>query len=309
MNLIWGPPGTGKTKTIGALLFALWKMKCRTLTCTPTNNAVVEVAARVVGLVTSSLEYDTYGIGDIVLFGNSERMKIGGFQELDQVFLEHRVSVLADCLSPTSGWRRKAESMIRILKFPKDEYSSYLNDVKEVPKNTKSKDNKLSFSEFVTKRFNVLEEQLTTMLRNLYTHMPTSFVTLQLAKKMIKVISLIRSIGVSITGNDGLGKELFQLLEELLCQTVTFRKSTDYWEIGNFCLKTASLIFCTASSSINLHRKGEKSLEYLVIDEAARVKECESLIPLQLGGLRHAVLVGDEKQLPAMVQSKVLYLS
>lgn len=39
VKLIWGPPGTGKTKTIGALLFAFFKRKCRTLTCAPTNAA------------------------------------------------------------------------------------------------------------------------------------------------------------------------------------------------------------------------------------------------------------------------------
>jgi senataxin len=44
----------------------------------------------------------------------------------------------------------------------------------------------------------------------------------------------------------------------------------------------------------------------LVIDEAAQLKECESTIPLQLSGLRHAILIGDERQLPAMVQSKVI---
>ncbi|KAF3663229.1 putative metal-nicotianamine transporter YSL7-like [Capsicum annuum] len=45
-------------------------------------------------------------------------------------------------------------------------------------------------------------------------------------------------------------------------------------------------------------------LEIVVIDEAAQLKECESTIPLQLPGLRHAILIEDEKQLPAMVQSK-----
>ncbi|KAA8532132.1 hypothetical protein F0562_006726 [Nyssa sinensis] len=46
-------------------------------------------------------------------------------------------------------------------------------------------------------------------------------------------------------------------------------------------------------------------LELLVVDEAAQLKECESMIPLQLSGLRHAILIGDERQLPAMVQSKI----
>ncbi|KAI5559569.1 hypothetical protein BDE02_17G120400 [Populus trichocarpa] len=43
VKLIWGPPGTGKTKTGGLLLFSLLKLKCRTLTCAPTNIAVLQV--------------------------------------------------------------------------------------------------------------------------------------------------------------------------------------------------------------------------------------------------------------------------
>jgi senataxin len=42
-------------------------------------------------------------------------------------------------------------------------------------------------------------------------------------------------------------------------------------------------------------------LELLIIDEAAQLKECETLIPLQLPGIRHAVFIGDEYQLPALV--------
>ena len=43
----------------------------------------------------------------------------------------------------------------------------------------------------------------------------------------------------------------------------------------------------------------------LVIDEAAQLKEYESIIPLQLPGVKHAILVGDEWHLPAMVTSKL----
>ncbi|KAL5057469.1 hypothetical protein RYX36_029073 [Vicia faba] len=40
-KLIWGPPGTGKTKTVACLLFSLLKLKTRTLTCAPTNTAIL----------------------------------------------------------------------------------------------------------------------------------------------------------------------------------------------------------------------------------------------------------------------------
>nr|GEV81763.1 hypothetical protein [Tanacetum cinerariifolium] len=45
-------------------------------------------------------------------------------------------------------------------------------------------------------------------------------------------------------------------------------------------------------------------IEFVIIDEATQLKECESVISLQLSGVRNAVLDGDERQLPSMVQSK-----
>jgi senataxin len=74
VELIWGPPGTGKTKTVSMLLFSLLKMKCRTLTCGPTNVSITEVASRVFKLVTESHEADSgtdslfHSVGDILLY-------------------------------------------------------------------------------------------------------------------------------------------------------------------------------------------------------------------------------------------------
>ena len=78
----------------------------------------------------------------------------------------------------------------------------------------------------------------------------------------------------------------------------------DEYDIKDFCLQNSCLIFCTVSSSAKVHEV-MTDLELLVIDEAAQLKECESTIPLQLPGLRHAILIGDERQLSAMVKSKV----
>ena len=58
VQLIWGPPGTGKTKAVSMLLFTLLKTKCRTLTCAPTNVAITEVASRVLKLLKESIKTD-----------------------------------------------------------------------------------------------------------------------------------------------------------------------------------------------------------------------------------------------------------
>jgi len=57
----------------------------------------------------------------------------------------------------------------------------------------------------------------------------------------------------------------------------------------------------TASGSFMLHSLDIKPLDILVIDEAAQLKECESIIPLLLPEINHAVLIGDEHQQPSIV--------
>ncbi|CDY16691.1 BnaA09g20690D [Brassica napus] len=171
VKLIWGPPGTGKTKTVATLLFALLNLGCKTVVCAPTNTAVVGVASRLLALVKeySPSGHSTYGLGNIVLSGNRVRMGIDSKNnDLLDVFLEHRISKLSKLSLLLSGWE-------------------------------------LSLSSFI------------------------------------------------------------DFLEKA--------------ETG--------------------------SIELLVVDEAAQLKECESVAALQLQGLRHVVLIGDELQLPAMVQSEV----
>ncbi|TKY46671.1 Regulator of nonsense transcripts 1-like [Spatholobus suberectus] len=71
VKLIWGPPGTGKTKTLGTLHFALLKMKYRVFVCAPTNVAIKEVASRVVTIVKESHSTESgdmfCSMGDLLL--------------------------------------------------------------------------------------------------------------------------------------------------------------------------------------------------------------------------------------------------
>ncbi|KAM7523914.1 hypothetical protein LguiA_013816 [Lonicera macranthoides] len=343
VKLIWGPPGTGKTKTVGSLLFALLKMKCRTLTCAPTNVAVLGVASRLMSLVRGALEYDTYGFGDIVLFGNGERMKINNHEDLSAVFLDYRVDSLLKCLAPLSGWKSRIDSMISLLKDPETQYRSFLKEDKEeideVDKKKrkgrnldekkskrgvgKKSENLWTFEEFFMKRFNWFGNGLVVCITDLYTHLPTCFISLEVAKHMMRVLHLLQTLGTLmhnvVFANQGLREilngrkrmrrftnlhitklECLQILK-FLRATLRLPTFTAKYMIRKFCLENAILIFCTASSSAKLHTP----VEMLVIDEAAQLKECESTIPLQLSGLRHAILIGDERQLPAMVQSKI----
>ncbi|KAF5480087.1 hypothetical protein F2P56_000857 [Juglans regia] len=324
VKLIWGPPGTGKTKTVAFLLLALLKMKCRTLTCAPTNIAVVEVATRLRSLVGETLEYGTYGLGDIVLLGNRKRMKIDDHNDLLDVFLEHRAYVLGKCFAPLTGWKYCLESMISLLNNPEFEYIIYMEKIK---KETDEDDDELdfvkdddaapplTFKEFFRKKFSSIFEPLKSFMVDLYTHLPTSMIQLEVVENMIRALELLESLEVSL-GRVDVAKGLTQVLNcfeskqclrllRSLSLTFSLPNLTENYGIKNMCLENACLVFCTASSSAKLHTEGMAPFEYLVIDEAAQLKECESAIPLQLSGLRHAILIGDEMQLPAMVKSKI----
>ncbi|XP_033514673.1 uncharacterized protein [Nicotiana tomentosiformis] len=403
-KLIWGPPGTGKTKTVSALLFLLLSLNCRTVTCAPTNVAVLEVSRRVLRLVLESSEFLTYGLGDIILFGNRKRMNIDNQDALLHIFLDHRAKVLARCFTPASGWNYSLQYLITLLedtemlyqfysingqeedadaelfqqyynnanydkeslkkedKTPrlcaedfKDEWNKRLwqvisktiklNDESQLDqgfcrnkKHSKSVRRKcrndfhqtkerLNFEDFVTTRLNCKLEAFTFYVVNFVMHLPTSFLSMVVAKDMIKAVNLLNSLSSllqSITFKGRSLKEVFVRNKEVEGQVTggssdvelakqeclkilkslpnRFFEAEDEFSIKNQILKNACLIFCTASSSFKLH---EADAELLVIDEAAQLKECESTIPLQIPGLRHAILIGDEWQLPAMVKSKV----
>ncbi|KAK7372271.1 hypothetical protein VNO80_05646 [Phaseolus coccineus] len=381
VKLIWGPPGTGKTKTVASLLVSLLKLKTKTLACAPTNTAVLEVAARFHGLVKGSVgtpNCETYGLGDIVLFGNSSRMKIENYKGLEEVFLDKRVDHLLRCFTPGIGWKYYLESTIKFLKEPEEAYVLYKNGVvdemsleefakrsiknidtaydsykKRVSKNCDPmtlekfleeryaciveqyqayKDEKMlsagmTMEQFIEHRLSFLGGKLKILMRTLYTHMPTSFIPLNVFKSMLRAMSLLKSLEVStnqnvsehtlsdcedvqsvLCGHGLLGFERAECLVilNILSQSISLPESlNNKYAISQFCLKNACLVFCTVSNSSKLYIKEMTPFSFLVIDEAAQLKECESAIPLQLPGLSRVILIGDEKQLPAMVKSKI----
>jgi senataxin len=127
-------------------------------------------------------------------------------------------------------------------------------------------------------------------------------------------------------------KSKFKLARSLCVQELRYLRENfdlpNYYntnEIQLYLLQRTKCILCSVSSSSRLYgvpmdksafyigqllKNPEKlnPVELLIVDEAAQLKECETLIPLQLPGIRQAVFIGDEYQLPALVKSKVSYM-
>ncbi|XP_052204547.1 uncharacterized protein LOC127809633 [Diospyros lotus] len=351
MELIWGPPGTGKTKTVSVMLFALLRMNCRILTCAPTNVAIKEVASRVLMLVRESFEAEENDalfccLGDILLFGNKDDLKLDS--DIEEIYLDYRVKRLAECLGPLMGWRHCLTSMGDFLEGCVSEYDVFVEnemikqkemiEQKECSNQDESGKAEIkSFVEFVRGRFKSTASPLRRCIFVFCTHFPRRFILGQNFANMRSLVDLLDNLEKSLFRDNITTEELKEAFSQkdggeefcesivgmpslkntrskCLCVVNTLQHSLEEPDLPSvlnkdsimeFCFQRASLIFCTASTSYKLHSVGMEPLDLLVIDEAAQLKECESTIPLQLPGLNHAILVGDQCQLPAIIHSKV----
>ncbi|XP_020249491.1 helicase SEN1-like [Asparagus officinalis] len=213
---------------------------------------------------------------------------------------------------------------------------------KEKEKKEKESIVRLTLKEFILKRFFTLAQGLSFCMRTLSMDLPRSSTSEKNFSDMNLLLEGIDITGTLLRSTDITDKmldEVFKMsIEEEDCNiyelhhinegTATKTKlrrtrsiciqilrtldsnlhlpnTFDRQSIQNFCLSGAIIIFCTSSSSFRLHNvEMEKPLECLVVDEAAQLKECECLIPLQLSRIQHAIFIGDECQLPAMVKSQ-----
>ncbi|XP_045829129.1 uncharacterized protein LOC123920847 [Trifolium pratense] len=357
VDLIWGPPGTGKTKTLGTLLFALLKTNCRTLVCTPTNVAIKEVASRVLSMVRSSFDGNSDDLfcplGDILLFGNHDELKVE--EEIKDIYLDYRVEQLSMCFRPPIDWRYCFGSMTDLLENCVPHYHTFIeNELRKKQegiddkKTNWTKDDKASdcsesmcksFLEFVRERFLEIALPLRKCISVLRTHVSKSYIGEDIIEGLVCLVHSIDSFQSLLLQTNIVSEVLEQLFcpperqqpfsfessegaeyllnnrrIECLYSLITLEDSlgkldwpdvTHEETIRVFCLQTSSLIFSTASSSFKLHSVAMKPLNVLVVDEAAQLKECESIIPLLLKDINHGILVGDERQLPAMVESNV----
>ncbi|KAL6538714.1 hypothetical protein OROGR_012702 [Orobanche gracilis] len=346
VELIWGPPGTGKTSTLSALLYILLKMKVRTLVCAPTNIAITELVSRVAAHVRNSFKTETENshmscpLGDMLIFGNKDNLKVGS--SIQEILLDYRVERLLHCLVPLTGWKHRISNMLDFLEKCVSDYQISMENEKikannlpdaEVPQSAPQ-----SFLEYARHRFTCVASPVRECLLTLFTHLPRSFIQEENYQSIVQLISLLDNLEFLLFEDNMTSSELEMVfLDQVVissdslvdkldsssfqyvrsqCRSILRSLQASLSKLGlplvtaksstsEFCLQKASLIFCTISSSFKLHSVDIEPFHFLVIDEASQVKECETIIALQLPDVKHAILVGDECQLPATVASKL----
>ncbi|KAF8651806.1 hypothetical protein HU200_063328 [Digitaria exilis] len=330
-KLIWGPPGTGKTKTVSAILWALACVKCRTLTCAPTNVAVVGVCTRFLQNLkdfNKQIEKNDIprSLGDVLLLGNKYNMDIT--EELQEVFLDYRADELLECFSSLSGWRYTISSTISFFEDCGSRYDMLLED--------DGSSNSLCFLDFLKKQFDVVARAVKKCMMTLWTHLPEKCFSCDVVSNITMLLALLERIAALLCNGDLTDEGVKRAFGFLSTEISVYAQRTSFIEkeldearslclkllkdlqgslnlpigrdrnwIQNYCMRNATLIFCTTSSSYRLHNAEIAPLDVLIVDEAAQVRECELVIPLRLRWLKHVVLVGDDCQLRPLVRSQV----
>ncbi|OEL20714.1 hypothetical protein BAE44_0018267 [Dichanthelium oligosanthes] len=272
--------------------------KCRVLTWAPTNTAVSQVASHLLALRKQHPATDGGCHGDLLLFGNRDRMAIDG--NLSEIFLDTRVKRLWKCFSPTTGWRHCLDSLVAFLGEPMAVKSQYHQACCQQRDGTK-----LPEASFIRSRLNQIFQKLSSCLRTIMSHVPKAILLEKNYKNIVSVIKMLEDFSKlldrKMAGNDvdvavfmitsgmrcdgfgsagGVGNALVENLmrnktailgvTRTLLRDLKLPVTRSDFKIKKFCLRSASFIFCTVSGSAKLNAQ---KMDLLLIDEAGQLKE------------------------------------
>ena len=279
---------------------------------------------------------------EVVLVGSLERLRgsVDGTL-LTKVFLPYRADRL---LAALPGWKDSLDSLVKFMEDAPGAYASTTgikrrkNSTHQIPNDPfwkfagqfmnrmKSKLEKYSsvlVSELPRCRLDEITSNAITkvcdLLKELVASMPSeapkgavSWFTASKTDILVETFSLMNLVDV---GRKGMSK--FVEIKETLLETLISSpgrylfnskkplgcKLDGDW-LQSLCLKEATLVFSTVSSAGG-KRMRNIPFECGIVDEASQLVEAETTIITSKTELKQLILVGDHKQLPATVISKV----
>ncbi|KAK3000286.1 hypothetical protein RJ639_023742, partial [Escallonia herrerae] len=252
MELIWGPPGTGKTRTVSMLLLSVLRLKFRTITCAPTNVAITEVASRVLKLVKESFQtqFPNHAqfccLGDILLFGNMDRVAFN----VEEIHLDYRVEKLVECFGPVTGWKHCITSMVKFLDGVGSQYQMFCRDQlmyeeQHIPEFEASKVQSKSFLEFTRERYRSAASALKRCVSILCTHVPKSIILEQNFQQMVSLVAILDSFETSLF-RDGVASEELEVFGNqwgVEMPVHDFQEKSTLTSIRSECLRVLTTLF------------------------------------------------------------------
>ena len=265
--LLQGPPGTGKTTTIVKLLDTLlnWKSNQRIMVCAPSNAAVQHLA---------KCAFQQYG--SRVSMALSCVVK-----SMDQILMPIYVGRLAELKNALD------DCIKRLKNSPQEELYSAVKRCWETEQDLG--------------KFVISVDSRRTAAR--FDYMPTNR---QNVDKLIdSLVAAHREFNAITTTSSELSEAI--VIENLVVSLSEIKKAIDESldSIEIFLLSQSQIIFCTLTTAgRKFLRKHIPGVDVLIIDEAGQATEPELLIPYAFRPHK-CMQVGDNKQLPATIVSKI----
>lgn len=274
VEVIRGPPATGKTATLSTLLYILLQMEVRTVVCAPTNIALQQLASQVVGIVRSE---KSIPLGEMLMFGDEHGLEVSS--ETREIFLDYRDRRLVDCLLSHTGWKWHVKSMLSFLgKYVPHQIfvdNEVTRSAESLPDETEHSESK-SHPEFTRDQFADLAAPLMNCMLTFITHLPRSFIHEPMIQNIKQFMSLLSSIEPLLEDNSLTDEKLLQGLRQCVFTLITLRDSLNELQlprgsIKEFCIENATLVFCTSISAYRLQKIDTKPFHLVVFDEATQV--------------------------------------
>ncbi|KAL6654461.1 hypothetical protein ACP70R_007926 [Stipagrostis hirtigluma subsp. patula] len=317
-EIVWGPPGTGKTQVAIAIIHSLLHWRSRTLVCIPRKEDIPRFFAQLKEV------FPAFNLSKILVLNALNDME--NCSSFAEASLEIRTQKLYCSIYVWKSWMKEMAFVLRMKPYCLD--------------NCDHDDHTCSKSKLIVFRFESFREKVSALvldLRQSSLNLISSLSAISLSEiDIVNINELLSNLSdfENLLLNDGVTSsdvqkafgfasvsasniekdDIAKLLDstrmsclkllDALVDTISIPQLEDRNELEEFCIQNSSIIICTPSCSFRLQDLKLKSIDILLVDDAAQIKESDLLIPLSIAP-RHVVLLGDHLHVQAMVKSKV----
>ncbi|KAL9656492.1 hypothetical protein ABK040_005256 [Willaertia magna] len=294
IHLIHGPPGTGKTSVLLGLIMSLIADKKRILICSGTNVAVDHIVDKLSknGLVNSNGEKYQLSINKMARIGNDEK-----------------IDELSKKIDPATRFKQLLKiikEIINVVQLIRKEQFEIMEKSRQSNTAFNAKNSIKSRTEKFVQLMNRTDETIATLLTTKLVNQELVGVMNDKFQKIKEHLNTFLGLGNSVEAKkqdlNNAASAVYEEIDNFYTECQRYL-TLDNRDVESKILDNCEIVFATlAITGRHLMRKCRK-FDILIIDEAAQVSECESIIPLDLVNDR-VVLIGDPQQLPSTVLSQ-----
>lgn len=320
VDLVWGPPGTGKTRLAAGLAICMLNLRLRILVCVPLK--------REIHIFLKSLQenYPSFNIGKALVLNNLLDKDMCNI--ISETTLANRASELYVALFVWKAWVKEMAALLGLDMYCRKKCVHHDEDL------TCNKCEPIEFSlmSFKKKFGNTaveLRKCSTCLIKSLSAtslsdldvkNVNNLLIALSqfenlMQKSEISDYSVKRAFGITIAVDYDFedcctAKSLDQIRRTCLALTETVLSSIELpqlegWsDLEDFCIRHSHIIISTPGCFARLQSLKMDQVDVLIVDKAAQIKENDLLVPLSIPP-RHVVLLGDHQHLQPIVKTEV----